>query len=315
MEIDKHILYNLIYRFIHSPEYATRRYMDRFNDKSSEIFKIEIDNFEFISDKLSIGTYDLNGDLYSDSSGTISTYITILYKTSSGYSIITKNEFLRIFYSNYLTELRDFNLSEMDISISNKIKKSLDSYLEFNSDEIFIKSDLSRIFGGSIRDIIAEMPIHDIDILCGSLSASRIGNLLISNGYKYIDSLTPKDLSGVYTDIKIICEPHSYIKGDKVVQLIRPRPESIVNKPMYKIGTQVDLPDRKLYERSINDLISNVDISCCGVSYNGISLIEDVKDAVSHCRSKIFKVNEYAKMSHKERLIHRRYKLMDRGWE
>jgi hypothetical protein len=37
-----------------------------------------------------------------------------------------------------------------------------------------------------------------------------------------MESLTPKDLSSIYTDIRVINEPHSWLKVDKIIQLIRP---------------------------------------------------------------------------------------------
>jgi tRNA nucleotidyltransferase/poly(A) polymerase len=69
------------------------------------------------------------------------------------------------------------------------IKKSLSDYLEFDSDELFrSKFNLIRIFGGAIRDIIAEQPIHDIDILCGSKALKYIEMILEQNGYHYIEN-------------------------------------------------------------------------------------------------------------------------------
>ena len=41
------------------------------------------------------------------------------------------------------------------------IKEKLDEYLEFDSNELFnFKNSLVRVFGGAIRDIIANMPIN-----------------------------------------------------------------------------------------------------------------------------------------------------------
>ena len=48
--------------------------------------------------------------------------------------------------------------------IRDKIRQSLNEYLEFDSNQLFVsKINLVRIFGGSIRDIIANQPINDID--------------------------------------------------------------------------------------------------------------------------------------------------------
>ena len=62
--------------------------------------------------------------------------------------------------------------------MNEKIKKRLDEYLEFDSGQIFRHCDLVRIFGGAVRDILADMEIHDIDILCGSKSYQMLKTCL-----------------------------------------------------------------------------------------------------------------------------------------
>ena len=102
----------------------------------------------------------------------------------------------------------------------------------------------------------------------------------------------------MYSDIHVICEPHTWIKGDKVVQLIKPCGgfESVSN-----------------YTELFNSLIENVDLSCCGVSYDG-KLNEDFKNAIIHCQSKVFSINRKAKMYSGKRISHRVRKLEMRGW-
>jgi hypothetical protein len=193
-----------------------------------------------------------------------------------------------------------------------KIKSRLDDYLEFDSDKLFTpKGDLVKIFGGAIRDSISGDPIHDVDILVGSESYNTcLKKILLKNGYKYFDNLLPKDLSSIYTDIKIINEPHTYMKGDKIIQIIRPVPKpsrqlSIYDRP---IATELD------YIGSFNSLIKEVDISCCGVSYDGRELYENVKDSILHCLNKVFIVNSKSKMYTEKRVYHRITKLEARGW-
>jgi len=197
--------------------------------------------------------------------------------------------------------------------LKEKIKGELDKYLEFDSNLIFntepIVSErmpykrLIRIFGGSLRDIIAGKSIKDIDILVGSKSISYIERILIENGYIYMDSLTPKDINSMYSDLKILSEPHTWIKSEKIVQLIRPSFNGISREK------QADN-----YERSFINLIQNVDISCCGLSYDGYNLYENYKDAVLHCKSLLFEINNRAIMYNPNRIEHRKYKLLDRGW-
>jgi hypothetical protein len=195
------------------------------------------------------------------------------------------------------------------MKLKDKIKIKLDEYLEFDSDLLFKYSpnndnklqvsSLIRVFGGSIRDIIADMPIHDVDVLVGAKTYKRLYSILESNGYKNMEILSPKDLSSVYSDIRIINEPHTWIKGHKVIQIIRP----VINTPY-----------RKSYEEGFVNLIQNVDISCCGISYDGYKVYENYPNAISHSLSKSFKCNESAKMYSEKRFSYRKHKLIDRGW-
>jgi hypothetical protein len=62
-------------------------------------------------------------------------------------------------------------------------------------------------------------------------------------------------------------------------------------------------------------LISNVDFSCCGVSYDGDEVYEDYPNAILHAQSKVFSVNTFAKMYSHKRAQHRKVKLQNRGWK
>ena len=202
----------------------------------------------------------------------------------------------------YLQFIREEKLRDLSVTPEDNIRKSISEYLEFDSDELFRgKFNLIRIFGGAIRDIIAEQPIHDIDILCGSKSIKFVESILQNNGYQYIEMLNGKDLQEMYSEIHVINEPKTWIKGKKIVQLIRPSVGFADSPEAYKIG--------------FTDLIANVDLSCCGVSYDGETLHEDYPNALLHCQSKVFSVNKKAKMYSHKRISHRIHKLTDRGWE
>ena len=206
----------------------------------------------------------------------------------------------KLLYTQYNREL---TLQEMAITQEDKIRKSLNDYLEFDSDELFkSKFNIVRIFGGAIRDIIADQNINDVDILCGSKAIKYIEMILEKNGYQYMEMLNGKDLQEMYSDIHVINEPHTWIKGKKIVQLIRP-----------SLGFQGK--DESVYRQGFTELISNVDLSCCGVSYDGESLYEDYPNAIVHCQSKVFSVNMSAKMYSQKRISHRKAKLEDRGWK
>lgn len=192
------------------------------------------------------------------------------------------------------------------------IKKALDEYLEFDSNLLFNRVPISeysvklkrlvRIFGGAIRDIIAGQPINDIDILVGAQSCKLVELTLEENGYTYIESLTPKDLTSLYSQIHVINEPRTWMKGTKIVQLIR---------PVIPVKRDSDL---RYYERGFVELIQNVDISCCGVSWDGETLYENYPNAIFHCQSKIFTINKSAKMYSYKRIHIRQFKFLERGW-
>jgi hypothetical protein len=184
------------------------------------------------------------------------------------------------------------------------IKNKLDEYLEFDSNILFKnKYNLVRVFGGAIRDSISNQPINDVDIIVGSKALKEIEFLLENKGYHYMEMLNGKDLQEMYSEIHIINEPHTWVKGKKIVQLIR---------PVIPIKRDSDL---RYYEIGFRDLISNVDFSCCGVSYDGDEVYEDYPNAILHAQSKVFSVNTFAKMYSHKRAQHRKVKLQNRGWK
>ncbi len=191
-----------------------------------------------------------------------------------------------------------------------KIKKILDEYLEFDSDTLFV-DELVHVFGGCLRDIISDTyrkyPIKDIDILCGSRSCEILTDLLIENGYSYKQGiLTSMEMAEMYRETQMVSEPKTFFKGNKVVQLIRP-------KIPYSYTLPFDLV-RDLYKQNFYDTLSEVDLICCGISYNGSELYEHHKEAIFCCEHKIIKVNKKARMYLPNRISHRTHKLMNKGW-
>jgi hypothetical protein len=207
------------------------------------------------------------------------------------------------------------------MSIEEKIKYNIDEYLEFDSNDIFKNGKVSnlevfnrnpsqciRIFGGAVRDSISGDKINDIDILTGPVSCGKIESFLESIGWKYMDNLLPKDLGSIYNDIHIITEPRTWMSSNrKIIQLIRP------SVPIEKKNPNTDRHD--IYYEGFKNLISNVDISACGVSWDGVNIHEDYKGAIIHCQNKVFSVNDNAKMYSSKRIYYRTGKLENRGWK
>lgn len=212
---------------------------------------------------------------------------------------------ISITIDDYVSESRNQKIRSLGVTLSDKVREKINEYIGFNSDELFPINSLVRIFGGAVRDAISDREIHDVDIIVGSGSLDYVENILTKNGYKYMESLTPKDLSSIYNDIRVINEPHSWIKGDKIIQLIRP-----------SVGMLEDGKEKEIiYKKSLLNLISNVDISCCGLSYSeSDGLQENYKNAISHAQNGVFYVNKKAKMYSNNRINHRIDKLIKRGW-
>jgi hypothetical protein len=184
-----------------------------------------------------------------------------------------------------------------------KINDRLNEYLEFDNSILFF-DPLIRIFGGAIRDSIADEKINDVDILCGAQSIRRLESILEENGYHRFEKLTSVDITNLYSTIHVISEPHTWIKGTKVVQLIRPRLQAM------KVPAE-----QQNYTDNFKELIENVDLSCCGVSWSNGILYENCESAILHCLNKQYTENQGAKMYSYERATHRKAKLESRGWE
>lgn len=184
-----------------------------------------------------------------------------------------------------------------------KINDRLNEYLEFDNNQLYMDS-MVRIFGGAIRDSIADQPINDVDILCGSKSIRMVEDVLTQNGYRFLDKFSSVDMINLYANIHVISEPRTWIKGDKIVQLIKPRNLIPMNKDV----------NFEEYTKNFKTLIENVDLSACGVSWSNGILYENCESAVLHCLNKQFNVNPYAKMFSYERAQNRTDKLESRGW-
>lgn len=180
-------------------------------------------------------------------------------------------------------------------ALTRKVRTRLNEYLGFDVDTLLRDTD-AVVFGGAVRDSLAEMEIHDVDIMALPRAAANIANrLVVGMGFKRV-SLSTVDVATLYAGVKVINEPWTYLKNKAIVQVIRPA-----------IRYKNPISD-------LNGLLSNVDISACGVTYNG-SVGEVVKLAIEDCCNKRFAVIPYASMCQNNRIHIRTAKLEDRGWK
>lgn len=185
------------------------------------------------------------------------------------------------------------------------IKDRLTEYIEFDiSNIINIENDYASVFGGSVRDSIANKEIHDVDILCLRKSLINIEKTLLSEGYINHEKFCVADMHILYREIRCIFEPHTWIKGQKIIQLIVPCTDDIKKSA-----------DEKYLINNFNFMLGQVDISCCGVNFNVNGLNESIDDAILHCMANVFIKVEGTKMFDFTRFHKRKDKLLFRGWK
>lgn len=204
-----------------------------------------------------------------------------------------------------------FTLKDLQI----KVEKRISDYIEFDVKKVFEQSDYITIYGGAVRDGLANLEIHDIDILCMPNSANKLRDFLRTQGYDPLDLYDP-DTIDMYRGITLISEPWTLMnKNKKIIQIIRPR----WNGQMFNPNKPKDInTNTKQYQLAYYYLIKNVDISCCGVFLENhdreIRLREACKNAILNCLSQTYEINEWSKLYNSTRTSMREYKLSSRGW-
>jgi len=157
-----------------------------------------------------------------------------------------------------------------------------------------------------VRDSLANKEIHDVDILCLPESATLLSTYLIELGFKRVDLYDPHKLA-LYNEIRMITQPWTFIKNDKIIQIIKPAGESAITQT---IGSLID---------AYYSLLSDVDISSCGVFLEKdrdsiIKLKEAHEKAITHCRSNVYDILKNNRMFGQKRTDNRSHKLANRGW-
>ena len=133
-------------------------------------------------------------------------------------------------------------------------------------------------------------------------SAKTLENILIENGYMYIENLNGKDFQSLYKEVHCIFEPRTYMKNLKIAQIIIPSEKKMINNEF------------EVFSNTFFNIIREVDLTCCGVSFNG-KLRENCKDAILHCIVGVVEELQQNQMYHINRTTSRIYKLESRGWE
>lgn len=71
--------------------------------------------------------------------------------------------------------------------------------------------DVAYIFGGAIRDSLADVPIKDVDIIGRAESLSQIANFLKFHGFEENNDYIKKTSNDIYSN-GLIFEPDTYTK-------------------------------------------------------------------------------------------------------
>lgn len=187
----------------------------------------------------------------------------------------------------FLSELQIINENALQTNEQNELDKivedSLDKYVGFRIKEKILKPLECYVFGGAVRDSIAN---H-------------------SFGYKEIQEFAGIDLTIMYLQSDILL-PYTFMKNDKIIQLIRPRDSTIRLK-----NDSIEFLNFPPTIRALKDFIGSVDLSCCAVGFSE-KVEEFFQDAISDCKQRKFK-ETFSKL-YSKRIFIRKQKLMERGW-
>jgi predicted nucleotidyltransferase len=198
----------------------------------------------------------------------------------------------------------------MNYELTKICTDKITEYLEIdNISEIFDAADYIAIFGGAVRDSLANKEIHDVDIMCLPDASLKLSKYLRKIGFKKVDLYDLHQLA-MYKEIHVISEPWTFIRGGKIIQIIKPATGQ-------SLGTLIDG-----YYSLIDgyySLLSDVDISACGVFLEKdrdsiIKLKESHENAITHCRSAVFETLPNNRMYGEYRTDMRQHKLQVRNW-
>jgi hypothetical protein len=209
--------------------------------------------------------------------------------------------------SNKFSFIFDKTINHKNNDLESVVERKINNYMKFIScDELLCEASTwvdACIFGGAVRDSIANLEIHDIDILTLPIACRTIKQRLLNHNFKIIDKTTI-DLASIYEG-SLINEPITFHRDNVFIQLIRPRCNSFADEsPKFQI------------KEWLQKFVSEVDLSCCGVSYfYNTGLTENYPEAINHCKHKVFSRIKNNDLYNEKRIESRVHKLMSRGWK
>lgn len=192
-----------------------------------------------------------------------------------------------------------------------KVEKGINNYLKENKAIFTIQELLGNtdgfVYGGAVRDSLAELPIQDIDIICYSRTRNHLITFLETHNFEIESN---QELDELYHGIKLFHFPLLFTNGSAYIHIIQLNPDHKLTN-VYRFGDNV-VEYRKSQER----VIANVDIDICGVYYNPYTgVVEVVPGAIINILKKQFISMPDNIMHLPGRAEQRIKKLEDRGFK
>jgi len=239
-------------------------------------------------------------------------------------------------------------MGKKEVNVLDHINK----FIPFDISKIFKFGD-PVIFGGAVRDSIANMPIHDIDIISTGDTTHNLHDFLSCHNYQVVlcrnecwdvKMNDDNDLRSYHNrlidnrckickDVYEIewfdvvtylpkCSKYDLISEERKnfvpIQLIKPKlGHFFCDADGKSKGFRFVTNQKEINRSDISDvkkfILNNVDLSCCGVFYDG-NLNESIIGAIEDCEKKRFVIRQSAEFYNLTRTSSRIQKLYDRGW-
>lgn len=187
-------------------------------------------------------------------------------------------------------------------ALAEKTWLRISHYLGFDVDIELLSEDDAIVFGGAVRDSLADQPIHDVNMLVLPTSGLWDEEKLRRHGFQRIIPSNQEVLSymGLSRGVQ---EPLTFFKNDSIIQLVRP------------VFTDASSRGQTFHGKgNLLKWLENSDISACGIAYDG-KIHEVVPFAIDDCLNKTFSVNISTPLYQPDRAAVRIAKLVSRGWK
>lgn len=200
-----------------------------------------------------------------------------------------------------------------------KVCSVLDHVEEVFSDALDLLTNGCFIYGGAVRDILANFPIAgDLDVAIPSSDLNKTLNLF-SESPRWVSGEDEHEIMG---SISEAIETNNDYKSSAIIGLVSSI-RTFVNSDnrviqFMEIPPNTENPKKHSVFDNIMALVQVVDITCCGlISDIYGNVYEVIPGAVRDCKERVLRFNEGTKMNERsiEKTKKRVEKLVARGWK